>query len=267
MNLSHAMALANQAYRINPKGYGYDIEWVKDGTRHSVPANMLDVGSTSVVFLGKDNHVYIGSRSDSQDKAKEILAMFNEEYGETKHIPFIEYIEDTEFPFPVYEDGDKDSEPIAFEMKPVRMFRSKLYTVPANESNLEYAKIIESFYRRTNFDVGRKVGEYIDDLTLKQGVSYPVAYEMADTFRVEEMSKGLGKWSSYLMFQVNLSSSQKKVMESTFESFDKLQRFVHENYDVQDQTLSFEFQPYNLAMNSKKQLVLLDIFFTRNKFK
>ena len=264
MNLSHAMQLANQAYRINPKGYEYDIEWVKDGTRHSVPANMLDVGSTSVVFLGKDNHVYIGSRSDSQDKAKEILAMFNEEYGETKHIPFIEYIEDTEFPFPVYEDGDKDSEPIAFEMKPVRMFRSKLYTVPANESNLEYAKIIESFYRRTNFDVGFKVEKLFDKL-VSRGIDYSEINRQVDAFRAKELAKVLSNERQLEPFIQKLSTSRHKTMLSVFESFAKLQKFVLENIDTDTDTFDFEFQSYNLGNDSRKRLILLDIFFTRRK--
>lgn len=281
---AQAMQLANQVLRSNPNTYEYDIEWTKDGKKHSVPANLLGSGSTSIVFLGKDKHVYIGSRTDSQDRAKEILAMFYEQYGSVPYIPQIEYIETTEFPFPIYdtspsnvytveEDEDaagelKNKEPIGYEQRPVQMYRSKLYKVPVNNSGLEYARVIESFYRRTNFDVGRKVGDFFDELIEQENYSYDNIDKInnfVDAFRAQELAKALSDKRSFKPFMHNLSEPRKKTMLSIFESFVKLQRFVYENVDTDTQTVSFEFQDFNLGNDSRKRLILLDIFFTRNK--
>lgn len=279
---AQAMQLANQVLRSNPNTYEYDIEWTKDGKRHSVPANLLGSGSTSIVFLGKDKHVYIGSRTDSQDRAKEILAMFYEQYGSVPYIPQIEYIETTEFPFPIYdrspsnvytaeEDEDaagelKNKEPIGYEQRPVKMYRSKLYKVPVNKSGLEYARVIESFYRRTNFDVGRKVGALFDELIKQENYSnIDKINNFVDAFRAQELAQALSDKRSLKPFMHNLSQPRQKTMLSIFESFVKLQRFVYENVDTDTQTVSFEFQPFNLGNDSRKRLILLDIFFTRKK--
>ena len=281
---AQAMQLANQVLRSNPNTYEYDIEWTKDGKKHSVPANLLGSGSTSIVFLGKDKHVYIGSRTDSQDRANEILAMFYEQYGSVPYIPQIEYIETTEFPFPIYdtspsnvytaeEDEDaagelKNKEPIGYEQRPVQMYRSKLYKVPVNKSGLEYARVIESFYYRTNFEVGRKVSDFFDELIEQENYSYDNIDKInnfVDAFRARELAKALGDKRSFKPFMHNLSQPRQKTMLSIFESFVKLQRFVYENVDTDTQTVSFEFQPFNLGNDSRKRLILLDIFFTRKK--
>ena len=282
---AQAMQLANQVLRSNPNTYEYDIEWTKDGKMHSVPANLLGSGSTSIVFLGKDKHVYIGSRTDSQDRAKEILGMFHEQYGSVPYIPQIEYIEETEFPFPIYdrspsnvytveEDEDaagelKNKEPIGYEQRRVQMYRSKLYRVPVNRSGLEYARVIESFYRRTNFNVGRKVSDLFDEL-IEDGEDYSYdnideVNNLVDAFRAKEMEQALSDKRSFQPYMHNLSQPRQKTMLSIFESFVKLQRFVYENVDTDTQTVSFEFQPFNLGNDSRKRLILLDIFFTRKK--
>ena len=275
---AEAMLLANNAYRPNPNNYEYVIEWVQDGIEHSVPANYIDAGHASIVFLGKDKHVYIGTRKDAVDQSKDLLARFNKKYGPTPHIPEIELIEETVMPFPVYDNSKeniwterenedlvgqrKNNEPIGVENVPVKLYRSKFYKVPVNSAGWTYSNFVEDFYRDAFYRVTRKSVKHFNDL-IGQGIAEEEAEAEREKFLAKNLAKELGKWRSWLNKDPRPTKTQKRKLESIFASFNKLQKFIYKNYDSENLAVRFEFQPFNLANDSRKNLILLDIFFTR----
>lgn len=267
-------------YKRNPtSSYNYTIEWKQGRKKHSVHAMALGMGADSIVFLGEDNHVYIGSRKDSEDRAKEILADFNKKYGLTKHIPEIEFIEETVFPFPPKHVIDND-ETIEYldmqrtddlQMLPVLMYRSKLYhPFSGIEEDFLVDQLIR-FRNKADFDVGMQFEKLVEKYE-RQGMDYFMAWDKAGLERPKLLAQEMNKWQKGVEYIKSIwkhlpghENVDPNRLNSLFKSFAMLQNFAYESIDPSIENLNFEFQAYNLALDNDNNIILLDVFFTRRE--